>query len=168
MRMEMPELPSEPRHAGDERALLAEFLDFQRAVALRKVADLSDEDLRRLMTPTGVSLLGIVKHLAHDERWWFRMVFAGEDLEPIWTEEDPDPDWRIEPGEATEQIVDVYRDEIARSREIVAGSGLDDVARGQGGDHTLRWILLHMIEEVARHLGHADIIREALDGSTGD
>jgi Protein of unknown function (DUF664) len=89
-----------------------------------------------------------------------------------WTTDDPDADWRIEPGETTQDILDFYNGECARSREIVAdASSLDEVAehpRHQGWRMTRRWILAHMVEETARHVGHADILREQLDGATGE
>jgi len=166
---ELPDPPSAPPHAGDERALLTTFLDYQRQVMLRKVIGVSDEDLRRPMTESNVTLLGIVKHLGYVERDWFQDVFLGQDVETPWTDEDRDADWRIEPGEETDVIVAFYRDEIAKANEITAASDLDAVAaRPEAGGVTMRWILVHMIEETARHLGHADLIRERIDGVVGD
>jgi uncharacterized damage-inducible protein DinB len=148
------------------------FLDFHRATLLWKVSGLSDEDLRRPMTPSGVSLLGLVKHLADVEQSWFVEVFAGEPPEfPLWREDDPGATWRIEPHETTEQIIDVYRRVCARCRAIVASASPEDLAAAprEGAEGlTLRWILVHMLEETARHNGHADIIREAIDGATGE
>jgi uncharacterized damage-inducible protein DinB len=151
--------------------MLTEFLDYQRAVVLRKVAGLDDEQLRRPMTASGLTMLGFVKHIAYVERWWFRVVFAGEPVEVPWTDDDPDADWRVEPDDTTDAIVALYLEEIERSRAIASRAELDEIARNprvQDDDVTMRWILLHMIEEIARHLGHADIMREALDGATGD
>lgn len=169
MTLAMPDLPERPPPAGPEKEMLTRFLDYQRGIVLRKIAGLSDEELRRPMTPTNVTLLGMVKHLAYVERWWFRAMFAGEDVPFPWTDDDPDADFRVEPDETTESIVELYRDEVEHSQAIAAAADLDEVVndpRREG--RTRRWILLHMIEEVARHLGHADIIREQLDGSTGD
>jgi uncharacterized damage-inducible protein DinB len=151
--------------------MLTAFLDYQRGVVLRKVAGLDDEQLRRPMTATGLTLLGFVKHIAYVERWWFRVVFAGEPVEVPWTDEDPDADWRVEADDTPDAIVALYLDEIERSRAIASRAELDEVARNprvQDADVTMRWILLHMIEEIARHLGHADVMREAIDGATGD
>lgn len=117
--------------------------------------------------PSPTTLLGLVKHLANVERTWFGRVFAGQDLPDPWTEEDPDVDFRIEPGETVENIFAFYREECDGSRRIVEAVSLDDVARHLGRDHTLRWILIHMIEETARHVGHADILRELTDGVVG-
>lgn len=150
--------------------MLTGFLDYQRATVLRKVEGLSEKDLRRPMVPSGVTPLGMVKHLAGVERWWFRMCFAGEDVAPLWTEEDEDADWKAGPDETTEDILGLYRAECDLSRAITdAAPTLDERARrARFEKYTLRWILVHMIEETARHNGHADIIRELIDGTTGE
>lgn len=163
----------DPPEAAPDHEMLAAFLDYHRATLLWKVDGLSEEDLRRTMTASGLTLLGLVKHLAYVERWWFQNVFAGEAVAFPWTREDPDADWRVEPDERAEAILDLYRAEVVRSRAIVAGASLDDVARRPrtrppGQPQTLRWIMLHMIEETARHNGHADLMREAIDGATGE
>ena len=166
-----PEMPADPGLASDERTTLTEFVDYQRAVMLRKVGGLDDDGLRRVMTPSGLTLLGMLKHLAYVEQWWFRIAFAGEPgLERPWTEEDPDPDWRIEPGETADEILALYLDEVSRAREITAGAASFDAvaADPRANGRTLRWIMVHVLEEYARHLGHADIMREAIDGATGD
>lgn len=154
-----------PPFAASPVAMTSAFLDFLRATLLWKVDGLSDEELRRPMVPSGVCLLGIVKHSASVERWWFRSVFAGEDAPSGWSA--ADAGWRIEPDETTAAILALYRAECDRSRAIVAGAAWDDVARRPGRDQTLGWILTHMVEEVARHCGHADILRELIDGKTG-
>ena len=165
----MPALPADPPRQAGEGETLAGFLDLQRGVMLRKVADLDDESLRRSMTPSGLTLLGMLKHLAYVERWWFRAVFAGEDVTFPWTDDDPDADWRAEPDESVDSIATFYREECAKAREVVAAASFDDTCTTPEGDSiTLRWIVAHMIEETARHLGHADIMREAIDGATGD
>ncbi len=117
---------------------------------------MSDADLRRSRVPSGIGLLGTVKHLAYVEWRWFQAVFAGEDAPFPWTESDSDAHWRIEPVESSEQILALYQAEIARSREIAAAATLEDRARRPCGNHTLAWVLCHMIQEVARHNGHAD------------
>jgi uncharacterized damage-inducible protein DinB len=170
MTLSSPAAPSDPDHTGDERLLLTQFLDYQRAVLLRKVGELDDGGLRRVMTPSGLTLLGILKHLAYVERYWFRVAFAGEEgIDLPWTDEDPDADWRVEPGETAESIRALHDDEVARARAITVRASFEDIAahpRAKG--RSLRWIMIHMIEEYARHLGHADIMREAIDGRTGD
>ena len=162
---------SDPPPQGDELDTLAGFLDFLREAVLLKAGGLDDDDVRRPMTKSGVSLLGIVKHLAYVERWWFARTFSGLDVAFPFTEDDPDADWRIEPDDQTEVILDLYRTEIDRGRAVVAASRADDMSARpgrHGAPYSLRWILAHMIEETGRHAGHADIIREQIDGSTGE
>jgi uncharacterized damage-inducible protein DinB len=161
----------EPPHVGSEAETLSGFLDFQRATLLWKLEGLDDEQLRRAMVPSGTSLLGIVKHLAYVERSWFQRVWAGQEVSFPWTKEDPDADWRIEPEETTEAVVALYDGECDRSRQIVAGAaGLDEAVVHPRWKEKVsrRWILTHMIEETARHVGHADILREQLDGAVGE
>jgi hypothetical protein len=116
-------------------------------------------------------LLGIVKHLAYVERWWFQMNFAGEPVAFPWPEDEPDQDidFRIVPTDTVESITTLYRQEVTRSREIAAAASVDDLGRGFGEvqPRTLRWVMIHMIDETARHAGHADILRELTDGAIG-
>jgi len=166
-----PAAPSDPDLVGDERLLLTQFLDYQRIVLWRKVGELDDDGLRRVMTPSGLTLLGILKHLAYVERWWFRIAFTGEHgVDPPWNDDDPDADFRVEPDDTPQGILALHEDEVARARMIASeAASFDDIAadpRAKG--RSLRWIMIHMIEEYARHLGHADIMREAIDGRTGD
>jgi len=159
----------EPPYLGDETGTLAGFLDFHRATLLWKIEGLDDEQLRRPMVPSGTSLLGMVKHLAYVERWWFQQVWAGREATYPFTDEDPDADWRVEPSETTADILALYRGECDASREIVAAAAsLDEVAHHPRRKLSRRWILVHMIEETARHNGQADILREQLDGVTGE
>jgi uncharacterized damage-inducible protein DinB len=145
------------------------FLDWQRATLLCKLDGLSDEELRRPHDPSGLTLLGIVKHLQGVEAAWFREDFAGEDPHSVT---DPLPsasNWTIGPDETTQEVLDGYQREVERSRALTKAADLDDPAKhpGNAPGLTLRWILVHMIEETARHNGHADLIREAIDGQTG-
>jgi len=171
MTLPVPDLPADPPFAADEKTMLCAFLDHQRGVLRRKVGGLPEELLLEPGAPSTITLLGLLKHSAYVERYWFRATFAGEDVAFPWTDEDPDADWRVEPDETPTKILALYEQEVERSRAIVARASLDDPA---ANDHagrrrvTLRWIIVHMIEEVARHLGHADLIRERLDGATGD
>lgn len=161
----------EPPMAAPPVEMVSAFLDFLRATLLWKIEGVSDDGLRRPMTPSGMSLLGMLKHSAFVERSWFQKVFAGEEVAFPWTKEDPDADWRIEAGETTAEIVALYRAEVERSREIVAGKAWEARAARPprpGEAQTLGWILTHMVEEVARHGGHADVMREAIDGQTGE
>lgn len=146
-----------------------------RATLAIKCAGLSDEQLRqRPVAPSGLSLLGLVRHLAECERGWFREVLDGEDVPGIYfTDADNDGDFHPGADDTWAQAYATWQAEIAIARERAAAHGLDDEGAGRrqrtsGQPFTLRWIYLHMIEEYARHNGHADLIREALDGTTGD
>jgi uncharacterized damage-inducible protein DinB len=161
----------EPPLLGGEIETLSGFLDFHRATLLWKLEGLDDEQLRRAMVPSGTSLLGLVKHLAYVERSWFQRVWAGQEVSFPWTKEDPDADWRIEPTETTQDVLALYHGECDRSREIVAAaSSLDQAVVHPRWNEAVsrRWILTHMIEETARHVGHADILREQIDGAVGE
>ena len=158
-----------PNTKGTERELLNEYLEWYRSAILRKIEGASDETVRARIVPSQTTLLGIVKHLAWIEIWWFQMVFAGRQVDLPTSDEDPDGDWRIEPRETAEQIIAFYREACAESRAIVAGTeDLDAESVRAGKKYNLRRILIHMIEETARHTGHADILRELIDGQTGD
>ena len=163
-----PDRP-EPPHTGAEKDTLEGFLDWQRATVLWKLEGLSDADLRRPMTTSGLTMLGLVKHIAYVERWWFQTVFLDRDVSYPWTDEDPDADFRIEPDESTADILDLYAQETAEARAIVNGASLDDESNHPSRiGFSLRWIVTHMLEETARHNGHLDLMREAIDGTTGE
>jgi uncharacterized damage-inducible protein DinB len=155
---------------GDERTGLAAWLDSQRETILWKIDGLNDEQVRRVIVPSGVCLLGLVKHLTADEHGWFVVNFAATG-EPHMFEspDDPDADFHVTDEETTDAIVQGYLRACARSREIYdAASSLDATfEHPRRGTMSLRWIMNHMIEETARHAGHADIIRELIDGATG-
>jgi uncharacterized damage-inducible protein DinB len=154
-----------------EREMLTGFLDWYRAVVVNKVVGLSLPDSTRVMTPTGLSPLGVVKHLADVERRWFRLRFAGENVAILRRDDDPDADFRIDPTDTVASVLDFYRKETAEARRVTAAASLDDVAKSESptyGRVSLRWILVHMIEETARHAGHLDLMREQIDGKTGD
>ncbi len=154
---------------GPEKATLTAMLDNNRAVVVWKLAGLTREEARRPVVPSGTSLLGLVKHLAYVERWWFDDVFAGSDVTYPWSEGDPDADFRIEDDDTVPGVIARYTEAVARSRAIVADAELDDLSvRTRHGERfSLRWIVAHMIEETARHAGHADLAREWVDGETG-
>ncbi len=162
----------EPPPRGDERATLLGFLDFLRATIEFKLEGLEDEQVRRpSVPPSTMTLLGLVKHLTAVERHWFQYVFLGDDVPPSWNREDPDADWRIEPHETTAGILDAYRAQAEISSGIAREHDLDEPQRRTLHHHDvvrLRWILTHMIEETGRHAGHADLLREAIDGRTGE
>ena len=159
----------DPPVGGPERAMLDAWLDWERATVLWKVEGLSDEQLRRRLVPSATTMLGIVKHLGYVERSWFQMRMEGQDLAVPWSDADPDADFRIEPNESTASVLAWYEEQVTKSRAIAAASSLDQTAkRPDHSDITLRWIMVHMIEETARHNGHLDILREQIDGSTGE
>jgi uncharacterized damage-inducible protein DinB len=156
--------------AGDEKAMLAAFLDRYRETILWKLEGLTKEQASARLVPSVTTLLGIVKHLAYVERGWFPIYFGGEPPHYPWAEDEPDQDidFRVEPADTVESVSALYQQEIARSRDIVASASLDDLSKQQDrGPRSLRWIMVHMIEETARHAGHADILRELTDGAIG-
>lgn len=160
---------SNPRTA-DERTILLRSLTRHREAVLWKLDGLSDADLRRPLVPSGTSLIGLVKHLAAVEYGWFCETF-GREVEPFTfdVDADPDSDMHAAPGETAEDIVAFYRRAVAAADASIAATDLDATGRSWHGDEvSMRWVIVHMIEEVARHAGHMDIIRELIDGATGD
>jgi uncharacterized damage-inducible protein DinB len=156
--------------AGDEKTMLSAFLDRYRETILWKLEGLTKAQASASLVPSVTTLLGIVKHLAYVERWWFQMNFAGDPVSFPWAKDEPDEDidFRVTEADTIGSISLLYQREIARSREIVAGASLDDLSKEQDrGPRSLRWIMVHMIEETARHAGHADILRELTDGAIG-
>jgi len=151
-----------------EKAAIAEVLDTYRDVVHWKVEGLSRDDALKRIVASETSLLGLVKHLVYVECYWFQAVLAGDDSAmPQWRS-DPGFDWRIEDDESISDIVELYTAECARSREVFdALESLDAEFPRRDEMLTARAILLHLIEEIARHVGHMDIIRELIDESTG-
>ncbi|GHA92899.1 DinB family protein [Streptomyces termitum] len=159
-------------HAGaDERTTLTAMLQFQRDTLALKCAGLTPEQLReRAVPPSGLSLLGLVRHAAEVERSWFRTVLAGEESRSPWTPPGSTgrADFDVEDADAEADLA-VWRAECARSRAVVdAAASLDDTGRLGDAAYSVRYVLAHMIEEYARHNGHADLLRERLDGETGE
>ncbi|MFJ1644531.1 DinB family protein [Streptomyces sp. NPDC088258] len=151
--------------------MLRSYLDFHRATLALKTEGLSDEDLRRRsMPPSTLCLMGLVRHMAEVERAWFRRVVDGEDVPLVWS---PEGDYQVayDAGTATrEETFAAWRAEVAHARRIeAAAESLDVTARAvrSGEDVSLRMVMLHLIHEYARHNGHADLLREAIDGSVG-
>ena len=169
----------EPPLAGDEAATLLGFLDFQRATLAWKCSGLGPAGLRATVAASSITLGGLLKHLAYVEDAWFSRSLHGQDRQPPWDtvdcKADPDWDWRSAAEDTPEQLFTLWRDAVARSHSLVAEAladgGLDRLARRtwpDGRAPSLRWILVHMVEEYARHNGHADLLRECIDGATGD
>jgi uncharacterized damage-inducible protein DinB len=141
------------------------FLDFNRESVLKKTDGLDEEQLRRVLVPTGTNLLGLVKHLAAAERYWFGLHLTG-----ITPPESSKLGMRVPRARAAEEVISDYRAAIAASNTaiIAAGDPQTPLARRVSGQRlTLRWLLAHMTSETARHAGHADILREQIDGVTG-
>jgi len=150
--------------ASGERAVLEAFLDFQRAVIRRKAAGLSEGQARRSLVPSVTTIAGLLKHLAVVEHNWFERILARQPS----TLPEPDDTFAVGEDETVEDLVAAYDAACDRSREIAAKFDLDHVVpQDELGQVSLRWIYAHMIEETARHAGHADILRELTDGSTG-
>jgi len=154
---------------GGEKESLHASLNQHRDVVVWKLEGADDEAARQPMVPSGTSLLGLVKHLAAVDYSWFCTTF-GRETEPLpFDEDDPEADLRVEPHETTAEIAAFYRRARAASDAVIDELDLDDLGMAWFGDPvSLRWVLIHMIEETARHLGHLDILRELIDGATGD
>jgi uncharacterized damage-inducible protein DinB len=169
----------EPPLADDETATLLGFLDFQRATLAWKTAGLDAAGLDARVGVSTMTLGGMLKHMALVETDWFSGSLFGRDKQPPWDavdwKADPDWDWHSAANDSPEQLRDLWKDAVAKSRsqvaEALAEGGLDQMAKRtwpDGRSPSLRWILVHMIEEYARHNGHADLLRESVDGETGE
>lgn len=155
---------------GDELSVLKAYLDHHRESLELKCSGVPPERMsERSAPPSSMSLHGLVRHLAGVERWWFAINFAGMDLPMLYySDEDPDQDFESLDGDPLESIR-IWRAECQRSREIVdEASDLDQVGVvARNGAYSLRWLMLRMIGEYAQHAGHADLLREGIDGATG-
>lgn len=156
--------------ATDELRLLTQFLTFLRITVVNKIAGL-DAD-RAAATPLAtspvVSLIGVVKHLTAVERHWLCNVGGGAGLPELW-EKDPDAEWRVRPGDTPTAVVAAYREEWARAERALAGRSPGDRAPVDDEQpRTVRWLLNHVIQETARHVGHMDLLRELADGGKGE
>jgi uncharacterized damage-inducible protein DinB len=169
----------EPPLAGDEAATLLGFLEYQRATLAWKCSGLDAAGLRATVGVSSMTLGGMLKHLAYVESHWFSRSLHGRDRERPWDTvdwtADPDWEWHSAAEDTPEQLLALWQDAVSRSRslatEALADGGLGRLARRtwpDGRAPSLRWILVHMIEEYARHNGHADLIRESLDGLVGE
>jgi len=170
---EQPPLDGPHLKASDPRELLLGYLDWYREALMRKIDGLTDVQLRAPVSPMGWSPLGLVQHLGWVERRWLQWGLAAADVVPYPPAGDAG-EWGVHPGRSSAEVLATYAAEVARSRELVAGVPLGQQARTGGrfvtADHapTLVRILFHLLQEYARHLGHLDIARELIDGTTGE
>lgn len=160
----------DPASDADELATLVGFLEYHRQTLLMKCVDLTDEQLRRrAVPPSTLSLLGLVRHLSEVERDWFQRGVLGADAPSLyWSESNPDGDFDDVDDADVGEAFDEFARECARSREILATRALDDTFARRGETISIRWLLAHLIEEYARHNGHADLLRQVIDGVTGE
>jgi uncharacterized damage-inducible protein DinB len=169
----------EPPLAADETATLLGFLEYQRATLAWKCAGLDAAGLRARVAASSMTLGGMLKHLAYVEDLWCSRWLHGRDRRPPWDtvdwDADPDWEWHSAAEDSPEQLHALWQDAVARSRTLVAAAladgGLERLAQRtwpEGEAPSLRWIVVHLIEEYARHNGHADFLRESVDGLTGE
>jgi len=170
---------SEPQQITNELTMLNDFLDHYRSVLLAKANGLTDEQARKCaVEPSNLSILGLLRHMAEVERHWFRRMFLNEaDLPDFFAVEGvaigtADSDFEFPENAALSEAVETLQRAIVESRQAIVGKTAEDVSGAvrpkTGSVVPLRWILIHMIEEYARHCGHADFLRERLDGKKGD
>jgi uncharacterized damage-inducible protein DinB len=172
--MQVPATLDDPAvDVSDPRELLLRYLDWYREALMRKVAGLSDAQLRTPVEPLGWSPLGLIKHLGWVERRWMRWGFAAEDVVAYLPGGDAD-EWGVPEGESTESVMSTYLDEVRRSRLLAAGAALAEPSRLGGRFRTVEQapslgrILFHLLQEYARHVGQLDVARELVDGVTGE
>jgi uncharacterized damage-inducible protein DinB len=166
----------DPEYDADEATMLHGFLDYHRATLEWKTSGLDADGLNRTLAPSTMTLGGLLKHLALVEDHWFSVMLLGNEQAETWREvdwdADPDWEWHSAQADTPEELCDLFDSSLARSRQLTVGMDLDTVSvkRSHRTDEpfTLRWILVHMIEEYARHNGHADLLRESIDGQVGE
>jgi len=160
-----------PSHDAPEREMLVAFVEFHRATLLQKCEGLTDAQLRqRSVPPSSMSLIGLVRHCTEVERNWFQRVLQRQQIDGIYySDDDPDGEFdNVETANVEEDFA-IFRETCAESRRATnAAESLDVTGVRRGKDVSLRWILTHVIEEYARHNGHADFLRECIDGRTGN
>lgn len=171
----MTALPEPTDQLSDPRELLEAYLDFYRSTLLRKLDGLPDEALRSSVLPSGWTPLELLKHLTYVEHRWLEWGFEAQDVDEPWGDQDPRTGaWNVRPDEDLALLRQRFLEQAERSRAIVARADLLDSARVGGRFETpaqaprLSWILFHVLQEYARHVGHVDVVRELLDGETGE
>jgi uncharacterized damage-inducible protein DinB len=167
---------TEPAFDSDESTMLHGFLDYHRATLRWKTSGLDADGLNRTLAPSTMTLGGLLKHLALVEDHWFSVMLLGNEQGEYWRtvdwDADMDYDWHSAEGDSPEELHALFDAAVAQSRDLTVGMDLATVSakRSRRTDEpfTLRWIMLHMIEEYARHNGHADLLRESVDGQVGE
>jgi uncharacterized damage-inducible protein DinB len=164
-----PPTADQPVSTGSERPVLEAFLDFHRQVLVSKVDGISEYQARQRRVPSKTTLAGLIKHMIGVERGWFQEVLGGRNPEDIGPNVGGgEESWDLAENEAVSSLIKEYEQTCEQSRQTAARFALDDaVPQPDMGQVSLRWIYVHMIEETARHVGHADILREQTDGSAG-
>ena len=169
-----------PMSVVEPHVLLEGHLDFYRGTLLRKLRDLPEAELRAARLPSGWTPLELVRHLTHVERRWLRWGFRAEQVPEPWGDQGPDERWRVPEGMTSEEVVEEFLAETDRSRKITGAAALGDRSRtggrfadeGPGGENpavpTLSWILFHLLQEYARHVGHLDVVVELATRETGE
>ncbi|MHA6763375.1 DinB family protein [Streptacidiphilus sp. PAMC 29251] len=158
---------------GGEKESLYTALDRHRDILVWKLEGLDDAQLRKPLVPSGTTMLGLLKHMAAVEYGWFCQPFGREtepkvvDLEERF-DADPEVEWRVEPDESTADILAFYARARAAADLVIEATDLETTGVSGGRTVSMRWVLIHMVEEVARHAGHLDILRELTDGAAGD
>jgi hypothetical protein len=171
----MTSMPEPAGDGSDPKGLLLDYLDYFRSVVTAKVNGMTDEQLRVSRLPSGWTPLELLTHLVYMEQRWLRWGFAAEAVDAPWGDSQGSPDgrWRVEQDGTTERLLTRLHDGGARTREIVEAAELTDVGAVGGRfagttPPSLLWILLHVLQEYARHAGHIDIVRELADGVVGE
>jgi hypothetical protein len=167
---------TDPDDSADELTMLSQYLDYHRATLVNKSSGVDGAGWRATVGASDLTLAGLVMHMAMVEDLWLQQTMAGEEPREPWASApwDEDRDWEFHtaPDEDPAEVLALYTDACERSRATVARLRDPEAraarATGRGGRPTLRWVMLHMLEETARHNGHADLIRESVDGSTGE
>ena len=163
--------PEAAPYGGDEPAVVSWLLDYQRYVLLRKVAGITDQQARTTTAESDLTLLGLVRHLALVEQYWIGEIFLGLSETSLWDDpDDRDRDFHPLEHDTLADALVALRAEIERARQLTSITSFDALSVGlrKKQQVKLRWILVHLVEEYARHCGHADLLREAIDGTTGD
>jgi Protein of unknown function (DUF664) len=163
--------PEVAPYRGDESTVVSWLLDYHRQVLLHKVDGITAQQARSTISPSDLSLLGLIRHLAGAEQYWFADVFLGLNEPSHWDDpDDRDRDFHPLDTDTMDDALAALHHEIERARQIASTTSFDTLSVGQRDDQqvNLRWIMVHLVEEYARHCGHADLLREAIDGTTGD